>query len=378
MWQYAGVCRLIWNLALEQRRDHWRQYQRKTGNNLNHVTQARQLTELRAEFAFIKAVSQDAQNRCLANLDDAFKRFFKGLAGYPKPRKKGRDERFGFSGRAVMVRTISEKWGEIFLPKIGYVRFRSTRPIKGVFTEAAICLTSFGWQISIRCKIDRDIPVVTGAVGIDRGVAVPLMLSDGTSYSLPVSIAALDRRHRKAQRVVARRKKGSNRWHRAMKRANAIKARHARIRKHWAHETTTDITRRFGTVVIERLRTKNMTRSAKGTLESPGTNVAAKSGLNRVILNVGWHQIETMLTYKANRVVKVDPRHTSQMCSACGCVDQASRKNQAAFKCTGCGFSENADLNAAKNILSRGNTSVLDVEGGQSSVPFEASTQVVA
>ena len=354
--QVAGVCRLVWNLALEQRRNHWRNYQARTGNNLNYVTQARELTALRAEVDFIREGSQTAQQYALKALDNAYRRAFKGLGGFPKPKKKGVSDAFTFHGRNVTVERINHRWGRVRLPKIGWVKFRMTRDIEGKMTEVTVSRTSLGWQISIGCKIDRDIRDVGGAVGIDRGVAVPMMLSDGTAFRLPDTIALLARRVRKAQRIASRRKRGSVRHAKAIRRIAAIKARQARIRKHWAHEATTEIARRYGTVVIERLRTKDMTKSARGTLEKPGKNVAQKRGLNRAILNVGWHQVETMLFYKAFRVVKVDPAYTSQTCSACGNLDSRSRKNQAAFVCTACGFRSNADHNAAINILQRGNT----------------------
>lgn len=108
--------------------------------------------------------------------------------------------------------------------------------------------------------------------------------------------------------------------------------------------------------MVERLRTKSMTASATGTIAEPGRNVAQKRGLNRAILNVGWHQIETMLLYKAHRLVKVNPAFSSQTCASCGTVDSRSRKNQAAFVCTACGHRDNADRNAAVVILHRGNT----------------------
>ena len=166
----------------------------------------------------------------------------------------------------------------------------------------------------------------------------------------------LDRRIRKAQRITSRRKRGSVRHAKAQRRVAALKARQARIRKHWAHEATTQIARRYGTVVVERLRTKSMTASATGTIAEPGRNVTQKRGLNRAILNVGWHQIETMLLYKAHRLVKVNPAFSSQTCASCGTVDSRSRKNQAAFVCTACGHRDNADRNAAVVILHRGNT----------------------
>ena len=355
--QFAGVCRLVWNLALEQRRNHWRNYQARTGDNLNYVTQSRELTALRREVDFVRAVSQTSQQYALKALDEAYRRFFKGLGGYPQLKKRGVNDSFTFKGREIIVERLNRRWGRVRLPKIGWVKFRMTRNLSGKITQATISLTPLGWKISIGCKdCDTRDFATDGAVGIDRGVAVPLMLSDGTSYTLPERLDVIERRARKAQRVLSRRKRGSNRYTAARKRVAALKAKAARIRKHWAHETTTAICRQFGTVVIERLRTKNMTASASGTTEEPGRNVAQKRGLNRAILNVGWHQIETMLFYKAHRVVKVDPRFTSQRCSCCGAVDSRSRKNQASFVCTTCGFHSNADQNAAINILHRGNT----------------------
>jgi putative transposase len=354
--QFAGVCRLVWNLALEQRRNHWRQYQAFTGNNLNYVTQCRELTMLRAEFDFVRAVHTTPVQRTLKNLDEAYRRAWKGLGGYPQPKKKDVNDAFSFAGREIKVEKISRRWGRVKLPKIGWVKFRRTRDMEGSIREAAITRTALGWQISIGCLLDGDQPDNGRAVGIDRGVAVPLMLSDGTAYSLPDTIAVFERKARKAQRIASRRKRGSVRHAKAQRRVAKLKAKIARIRKHWAHEATTAITRNYGTVVVERLRTKNMTASAAGTLAAPGKNVAQKRGLNRAILNVGWHQIETMLAYKAARLVKVDPAYTSQTCSSCGTIDSRSRKSQADFCCRHCGRRDNADRNAAVNILHRGNT----------------------
>lgn len=359
--QFAGVCRLVWNLALEQRCNHWRNYQVRTGNNLNFVAQCRELTALRREVDFIRAVSQTCEKYVLKALDNSYLRFFKGLGGYPQPKKKGVNDSFTFTGRDIVVERLNRRWGRVRLPKIGWVRFLMTRNLSGKMTEATVRLTPIGWQISIGCK-DCDVQdfATEGAVGIDRGVAVPLMLSDGASYMLPEQIAILDRKARKAQRIASRRKRGSRRYAKAQRRVAAIRAKQARVRKHWSHVTTTDICRKFGTVVIERLNTKNMTKSASGTMENPGKNVAQKRGLNRAILNVGWYQIETILSYKANCIVKVDPRFTSQTCSYCGAVDSRSRKSQASFVCSSCGFRANADHNAALNILHRGNTPVVE------------------
>lgn len=354
--RFAGVCRLVWNLALEQRRDHWRRYQARTGNNLNYVTQARELTALRAEVDFVREVHVTPLQRTLKSLDEAYRRAWEAKGGYPQPKKKGVHDAFSYAGREIVFETINRRWGRVRLPKIGWVKLRLTRPLAGSIREATVSRTALGWQVSIGCLIDAGVPDPGGAVGIDRGVTVPLMLSDGTSYSLPASVSDLDRRIRKAQRIASRRKRGSVRHAKAQSRVSALKARQARIRKDWAHKATTAICRGFGTVVIERLRTKNMTASASGTVTEPGRNVAQKRGLNRAILNVGWHQIEAMLLYKAHRLVKVNPACSSQTCASCGTVDSRSRKNQAAFVCTACGHKDNADRNAAVAILHRANS----------------------
>lgn len=353
--RFAGVCRLVWNLALEQRRDHWRRYQAHTGNNLNYVTQARELTALRAEVDFVRAVHVTPLQRTLKSLDEAYRRAWEAKGGYPQPKKKGVHDAFSYAGREIAFETINRRWGRVRLPKIGWVKLRLTRPLAGSIREATVARTALGWQVSIGCLIDADVPDPGGAVGIDRGVTVPLMLSDGTSYSLPASVSDLDRRIRKAQRIASRRKRGSVRHAKAQRRVAVLRAKQARIRKHWAHEATTQIARRYGTVVVERLRTKNMTASASGTIAEPGRNVAQKRGLNRAILNVCWHQIETMLLYKAHRLVKVNPAFSSQTCASCGTVDSQSRKNQAVFACTACGHRDNADRNAAVVILHRVN-----------------------
>ena len=106
---------------------------------------------------------------------------------------------------------------------------------------------------------------------------------------------------------------------------------------------------------------------ARGTVAEPGRNVRQKAGLNRVILNAGWHQFATILTYKMEErgglVVTVPARLTSQTCAACGVVDARSRESQARFVCVSCGHADHADINAAVSIERRWNTPSLRMEG---------------
>ncbi len=378
--QFAGVCRLVYNLALEQRRDHWWAYYRLHGKHLGYVAQARELTRLRVAYDWIAAVSQTCQQQALRDLDTAFVNFFKGRAGYPSPRRKGANDAFRFQGREVETRKLNGKWSAVRLPKIGWVKYRDTRPSRGTIKNATVSLDPLGWHVSFCCDIEHiapgnDLP----SVGIDRGVANTITLSTGEHLSVPASLEAIDRRHRAAQRVLARRKRGSNRRRKQLRRCAKLAAKRARIRRDWAHKASLDIAQRFGAAVVEDLRIKNMTASTRGTITEPGRNVRAKSGLNRSILNQGWHVFETLLAYKLEErggaLVEVPAHYSSQTCSACGTVDARSRESQARFRCIECGHRAHADHNAAIVILRR-NTASMRVEGGRQ-VPDETRTNQV-
>jgi len=94
-----------------------------------------------------------------------------------------------------------------------------------------------------------------------------------------------------------------------------------------------------------------MTRTARGTVAQPGTNVVQKAGLNRPILAEGWGQLVTRLEQKApGRVEKVRAAYTSQRCNACEHTAAGSLESQARFYCQSCGHTAPADVNAARNI----------------------------
>ncbi len=153
------------------------------------------------------------------------------------------------------------------------------------------------------------------------------------------------------QRKLARAQRGSNRRGKVKTAIAKLKARETDRRKDWVEKTSTRLAQEFDVIGVEDLKITNMTRSAKGTVEVPGRGVRQKAGLNRGILANGWGLLVTRLEQKASgRVVKVDPRLTSQRCSVCGIVDREARESQAAFRCRSCGFACNADVNAALNI----------------------------
>lgn len=374
--QFAGVCRLVYNLALEQRSTWGRSHR------IGYVLQAADLTRLRADFEWIRAVPVACKQQALRDLDKAFAGFFAGRTRYPKPRRKGVSDTFRVPGRDVEVRRLNNKWSAVWLPKIGWVRFRDTRAMFGKLLNVTVSSGSCGWMISFTRETEHEAPANDAPpVGIDRGVANALALSTGEMIVAPTSFDVIERRRRKAQRVLARRKRGSKRYARQRARVAKLHARTGRIRRDWLHKASTSIAERFGAVALEKLRVANMTASARGTTAEPGRNVRQKAGLNRAILSQGWTIFATMLDYKlaerGGRLAFVDAAYTSQTCSECGAVDSRSRESQAVFACQNCGIVLHADTNAAINIERRGSTPLLGVEGLHQR-PFEASTRRVS
>jgi transposase len=153
------------------------------------------------------------------------------------------------------------------------------------------------------------------------------------------------------QRKLARAQRGSNRRARVKLAIARLRARETDARRDWAEKVSTKLAGRFDLIRVEDLKIKNMTRSAMGTVEAPGRNVRQKAGLNRGILTSGWGLLVRRLEQKApDRLEKIKPAFTSQRCSVCGQIAADSRESQALFRCVACGYTCNADVNAARNI----------------------------
>ena len=158
-----------------------------------------------------------------------------------------------------------------------------------------------------------------------------------------------------ASRVPAA-ERGSNRRAQAVRQVAAAHAKVANTRAWWSHQVSHDLVRDYDLIAIEDLQVAAMSRSAAGTVEAPGANVAAKRGLNRAILDAGWAQLRRHLSYKAaeagRELVVVSAQFTSQACRRGGHTHPSNRRG-AVFKCQSCGYTADADANAAANILQR-------------------------
>jgi putative transposase len=251
---------------------------------------------------------------------------------------------------------VSRHVGQVWVPKAGWVRFRWSRTVPEGVKSYRVAMDRAGrWHV-VFAAVPEPVPAPgTGeVVGIDRGVAVSAALSTGELLRVPGLTSRERKRMRLLQRKLSRARRGSNRRERVRLAIARLRARETDRRKDWAEKASTDIARRFDVIRVEDLRIRDMTRSAKGTVENPGRNVRVKAGLNRGIRRSGWGLLIRRLEDKApGRVEKINPVYTSQRCSACGHIARESRESQALFRCVACNYTVNADVNAARNIAAR-------------------------
>jgi putative transposase len=372
---WVGAVRFVFNLGLEQRRVWYR-----PGRRFNYVSQCREVTALRAEVDWLRDVPVHALQQAMKDLDRAYQNWWAGRAGAPTPRKRGQHDAMRFPDpNHFAFRRISRRVGEVKLPKLGWVRLRWDRAIPGEAKNLTVARRAGIWTVAAQYEreVAEPAPSTLPAVGIDRGVAVFAALSDGRlippSNHGKAALLSLAR----AQRKLARKKRGSSNRRKQVRRIARVQLRVASARKDVLHKLSTGIAKNHGVVVLEKLQVRNMVRSAKGTVEKPGRNVRQKAGLNRAILDQGWGMFARFLGYKlaerGGRLIEVDPRNTSRTCAACGVVDAASRDKQR-FRCAACGHAAHADTNAAIEILRRaGDTGLLPVEGC-GCAPIEAGT----
>jgi putative transposase len=345
--EHCRHARFVWNLAVEQQR-HWQPGRRAPG----YTEQCAQLTAARAEHDWLAAGSQTVQQQALRDFAQAMRNFFGGTHRRPTWRKAGVHE--GFRQVAVKphhVKRLNGRFGQVWVPKVGWVRFRLTRPVpEGVRSYRVTRDRAGRWFIAFPEPITG--PGDGSVVGVDRGVAVSAALSTGELLHAPGLSRGEARRLKMLQQRLARAERGSNRRARTKLAIAKLRARETDRRKDWVEKASTDIARRFDTIRIEALDVPAMTRSARGTVEQPGQRVAQKRGLNRGISGSGWGLLAARLQHKAyGRVEQIPAAFTSQRCSVCGHVAPGNRKSQAVFECEACNTGPcNADVNAARNI----------------------------
>ncbi|SIO27775.1 RNA-guided endonuclease InsQ/TnpB family protein [Nitrosomonas cryotolerans] len=357
MVEFAGANRFVWNKALAM--NLFRLEQKQPLLWYNELSFWLKLWKSSEDYGFLKTVHSQPLQQALKNLEKAFKDGFdkkQPLKRIPKFKKKGLSDSF----RYPQGFKLEQESSKVFLPKIGWVKYRNSRQVIGDVKNMTISRKGGYWYVSIQTEYETELKrhSSTSMIGVDMGVTRFATLSDG-SYVEPLnSFRKLSKKLAFEQRKLSKKVRFSANWKKQKQIITRLHERIANARLDFLHKTSTEISKNHAMVVVENLKIGNMSKSAKGSVEKHGKNVKAKSGLNKSILDQGWGMFVSFLEYKqacsGGDVLKVNPQYTSQTCPGCQHVSRDNRKSQSAFECTECGFKANADLVGALNVLERG------------------------
>ncbi len=356
--QFAGCCRLVWNkaLAFQKQKLEAKQSCLAYGSLTCELTKWKQLEELK----FLNHVHSQLLQQTLKNLSQALKYAFdkSNSKQFPRFKNKGKQDSF----RYPQGFKVDNNNSKVYLPKIGWVGYIKSQAIDGTPKNITVSRRGQHWYVSIQVEIEQKCKQHTASsvVGGDLGIARFLTLSDGTFYT-PLNIfRTFALKLGRLQKQLAKKQIGSANWKKHKRKITQVHIKIANSRLDYLHKISSQLSKNHAVVMLEDLQVSNLSKSAKGTLENPGKNVSAKSGLNKSILDQCWHEFVRQLGYKLDwaggRLILVNPRNTSRCCPNCGYTSAENRKTQAHFKCVNptCSYIENADFVGAINVLRAG------------------------
>jgi len=326
----------------------------------------------------------------LKDLESAFKNFFQQCADFPKFKKKGLKESFRFPQGCK----LEQQNNRLYLPKIGWVRYRNSRDVVGEIKNVTVSQKCGRFFVSIQTEFEYKIPTHKGGeIGIDMGIIRFATLSSGEFFEPLNAFKTYKGKLAKLQRQLKNKVKFSRNWQKLKAKIANLHHKIANCRKDFLHQTSSKISKNHAMIYVEDLQVSTMSTSAKGDAEQPGKNVKQKSGLNRAILDQSWFEFRRQLDYKTQWqggfLVAVPPQNTSRTCPCCGHIAKENRQTQASFECVECGYTENVDVVGALNVLERGRAIVhastiraghvrraceVNFIGGQQQEPTESSS----
>ena len=359
--------RELYNAALEERREAWRMCKA----SVTYEMQSAQLPAIKEDRPEYNEVYAQVLQDTLKRVDKAFKNFFRRVkkgekAGYPRFQGYHRYDSFTYpqverlKGKAL----VRIEDGRVILPKIGHVKVKQHRPIEGKVKTATIKREGDLWYIVFACEIEAQtkLPYTDLPIGIDMGLKHFMTDSNGDVVDNPRFFRKSHGRLKSKQQRLAKKKRGSNRRRRAVKLQASAHKKVANQRRDFHHKQGRRLVDTFETIVFEDLSMHHMVKRPKAKQDENGkylpNGAAGKSGLNKSILDAGWGSFIDKVLHKAEwagvTVMQVDPKKTSQMCSACGKEGEHKDLSVRTHVCIHCGVVLDRDHNAAINILDRG------------------------
>ncbi len=359
--------RELYNAALEERREA----SRMSHMSLSYNDQSAQLPaikEIRPEYNEIYSqILQDTLKR----VDKAFKAFFKRCEegktpGFPRFQGYDRYDSFTYPQIEKLKGnpTVRIENGKVLLPKIGPVKVKQHRLLEGKVKTATIKREGDSWYVIVVCEIEacQRLPSTDLAVGIDMGLKHFMTDSNGDVVDNPSFFRKSHGRLKKLQQRLSKKKKKSNRRKKAVKSVAKAHKKVRNQRQDFHHKEARILVDTFETIIFEDLSMHQMVRRPKAKQDADGKYVpngaAAKGGLNKSILDAGWGSFIELVKHKAEwagvTVSEVDPKKTSQICSACQKEGEHKDLSVRTHVCEHCGVVLDRDHNAAVNILDRG------------------------
>lgn len=354
MKQFCGCSRFVFNRALNYQNE---QYKADKAFTFSYRKIADLLPEWKRELTWLKDCHSQVLQQSIKDLEKAFENFFAKRANFPNFKCKGEKDSFRFPQGCK----LEQENNRIYLPKIGLVRYRNSRNVLGIIKNVTISQKCGKWYVSIQTEFEQETPQPKGGeIGIDMGIVRFATLSNGEYFQPINAFKNLKGKLAKLQKQLKHKTKFSKNWQKLKAKIAKLHHKISNIRKNYLHQISSKISKNHAIVYVEDLQVANMSKSASraGDTEQHGKNVKQKSGLNRAILDQAWGEFRRQLDYKllwnGGFLFTVPPQNTSRCCPICNHTGKENRVTQANFDCLQCGFSENADLVGAINILKRG------------------------
>jgi putative transposase len=331
--QWLGACRYVYNLSLSYKKTLWEQNKVSVGKNEIQ----KELAGIAKETPWLGCVHSQTLQEVTDRVFNAYDGFFKLGKGFPKFARKGQYQSFSFKQSVKVSAT------HVQLPKLGKIKYRNSQDCTGTIKRATVRECADGWYVCLCVETDiESLPISPNSIGIDVGIKSLLVTSSGETVENPKHLYKAEKKLKRLQRLVSRKKKGSANRRKAVKKLARQHQKVANTRADFHHKVTTKLIRENQSIACEDLKIKNM---------------LANHHLAKSISDAGWYSLTQMLEYKADwygrTFERVSARHTSQDCSGCGYRNTELTLAVREWACPSCGSTHDRDINAAKNIKSR-------------------------